>query len=264
MWDRQDVDFIQSQDVTWSTVPAGTFAAGEQQRLLSADRSDGALTAIVQFRNRVRGRLAAGADVFVLEGAGTLNRQAIQRSDYVRLDPGADIDWLPMGRTVIYFGPFAAPRLDPGDAPAPPPLEIKHTERVPWVPAGWAEADALEPGAAMKWLCQEGPALVLLSGMLPGWKSPRVESHPIYEESFKLTGDILMGRRGVMRPGAYFYRGPDVEHGPLYTRTGTTSLIRWNAPATSVFSEPPPDGRWDALAATAYGATAAPATSPYE
>jgi hypothetical protein len=235
-------------------VPEGEFAAGEQQRILSQDPNDGALSAIVQFRNPLRGRLTSGADVFLLEGAGTLNGEGIGRSDYVRIPAGASVEWRPNGHTVIFLGSFGTPRLEAVDGEDPSALVITHSESVPWVPAGWADTGALEPGAAMKWLNRDGPALVLLAGMLPGWKSQAVESHPIYEESFKLTGDNLMGRRGVMQSGAYFYRGPDIEHGPLYTRTGTMSLIRWSAPATSVFSEPLPDGTWDSLAATAYAA----------
>jgi hypothetical protein len=37
------------------------------------------------------------------------------------------------------------------------------------------------------------------------------------EECFMLKGDILLGQRGVMGPGYYFWRPPHVEHGPMYT-----------------------------------------------
>jgi hypothetical protein len=264
MWDRPDVDFIQSQDVSWTPVPGGEFGAGGVQRILSRDAGDGALTSIVRFRDPIRGRLPAGADVFVLEGHGTLNGKVVRASDYVFIEPGTALDWRPTGRMSVYFGPFGAPALEPSASDPPMAIPIVATERLAWVPAGWAEDGALEPGAAMKWLRQDGPGLVLLAGMLPGWKSEPEEAHPIYEESFKLYGDIVMGRRGVMGPGAYFYRGPDVIHAPLYTRTGTMSLIRWSAPATSVFTEPPPGGDWETLARQAYEGRVPPVFRAYE
>lgn len=263
MWQRPDVDFIQTQDVAWQPIPDGTFAAGGQHRVLSEDPEDGAHTAIVRFRNLVHGRLAAGADVFVLEGSGTLNGATVHPLDYLFLRPDTTVQWDPSSRTTIYFGPFGAPLLDRPERGEVPALEVVASENLPWVSAGWADTDTLEPGAAMKWLRRDGPGMVLLAAMLPGWKSRFIESHPIYEESFKLTGDILMGRRGVMHPGAYFYRGPDVAHGPLYSRTGTMSLIRWSAPATSVFVEPTADSRWEVLAQGAYRDAPPPALGPY-
>jgi hypothetical protein len=264
MWDRPNVDFIQSQDVPWTSVPEDEFGSGGVQRILSRDAGDGAVTSIVRFRDPISGLLAAGGDVFVLEGHGTLNGNVVRASDYAFLRPGTVLDWRPTSRTSVYFGSFGTPFLEP--PPSDPRLAIPlvATERLAWVPAGWAEEGTLEPGAAMKWLRREGPGLVLLAAMLPGWRSEQEEAHPIHEESFKLHGDIVMGTRGVMGPGAYFYRGPDVIHGPLYTRTGTMSLIRWSAPATSVFTEPPPGNDCETLANQAYDGRVPPVFQCYE
>jgi len=264
MWGRRDVDFIQSQDVSWSIAPTGEFAAGEMTRILSRDDSDGAVTEIVRFHNRQAGYLVAGADIYILEGDGTLNGERVAGGQYVYLPAGVEIDWRPGTRMTAFFGSFAEPTLSavarPGDRGEP---RIVAPDLLPWIPAGWADEGTLDAGAAMKWLRSDtGPGLVLLSGMLPGWKSEKVESHPIFEESFKLVGDILMGARGVMRPGAYFYRPPNVAHGPLYSRSGTMSLIRWSQAATTTFTEP--SIAWDRLADIAYGSMTAPALRCHE
>jgi hypothetical protein len=264
MWDRPTVDFIQSQDLPWDVVPRGEFGTGDVRRVLSRDPEDGAISAILRFRNSISGRLEAGADVFILEGHGTLNGSPVHASDYVFLEPGAVIDWRPTSRTSIFFGSFGGPRLDSMTAEPLTAVDVVPTERLAWVSAGWASEGALESGAAMKWLRRDGPSLVLLAAMLPGWKSPAQEAHPVYEESFKLYGDIIMGSRGVMGPGAYFYRGPDIVHAPLYTRTGTMSLIRWSSPATSVFTDPPPDGDWETLSRQAYDGRTPPVFLPYD
>ena len=110
----------------------------------------------------------------------------------------------------------------------------------------------LEPGAMVKELRRSDEVYIYLAAMLPGWRSELEESHPVYEESFKIYGDVLMGSRGVMREGAYFFRAPDVFHGPLYSRTGTMSFIRSDAATTTTYREPAVGGTWAELARDAY------------
>jgi hypothetical protein len=70
--------------------------------------------------------------------------------------------------------------------------------------------------------------------------------------SYKIYGDVLMGARGVMREGSYFFRSPGVFHGPLYSRGGTMSFIRSDAAITTEYRDPAPGGAWDELARQAY------------
>lgn len=41
-----------------------------------------------------------------------------------------------------------------------------------------------------------------------------------------LRGDCLLGNHGEMGPGAYFWRPPYVQHGPLCTRNGAMYFFR--------------------------------------
>ncbi|MFD4668752.1 hypothetical protein ACFWNN_03405 [Lentzea sp. NPDC058450] len=254
MWNRPDVDFIHSADVPWTLVPDGDFgaAAGGRKRLLSTDPSDGAETHLLQVRAEHRGVLPAEADIYVVGGSGTLDGERIEVNDYVHVPAGATIDLKPSVRGLtLYCGFWGAPRFvseeDSGQRTA-----ITHTELLRWTPATWSGEVELDPGAMLKTLRQDDSVYIYLAAMMPGWRSADEEAHPVYEESFKIYGDVLMGARGVMREGAYFFRSPDVFHGPLYSRSGTMSFIRSDAATTTEYRTPPPAGAWDELARVAY------------
>jgi hypothetical protein len=104
----------------------------------------------------------------------------------------------------------------------------------------------------LKTLRHDDRAYIYLAAMMPGWRSESEEAHPVYEESYKIYGDVLMGARGVMREGSYFFRSPGVFHGPLYSRGGTMSFIRSDATTTTEYRDPAPGGAWDELARQAY------------
>lgn len=41
-----------------------------------------------------------------------------------------------------------------------------------------------------------------------------------------LRGDVLLGHRGAMTAGSYFWRPPNVEHGPMFSLNGGTFYFR--------------------------------------
>lgn len=255
MWKRSDVDFIQTQDVPWDPIEQGSFGflGGGRKQLLSRDESDGAETAIVQVRDRQQGVLESDVDIYVHDGEGTLGGERLLTGDYLYLPAGTDIDLVPSVRgLVLYCGFWGRPGLG-AEAPAGSG-EALHVrpELMEWEPAGWSSGVPLHPGAMVKRLRQGDGVNIYLAAMMPGWRCEEEESHPVYEESFKIYGDVLMGARGVIREGGYFYRAPDVFHGPLYSRTGTMSFIRSDGPTTTTYREPSPGGSWQELAERAY------------
>lgn len=60
----------------------------------------------------------------------------------------------------------------------------------------------------------------------PEYLEHRAEIHPTVEEGFVLRGDVLLGSRGEMRAGDYFWRPPNVRHGPIYCRSGRLIFFR--------------------------------------
>lgn len=253
MWDRPNIEFLQSQDLSWLAVPDGEFGSGGGLRkVLSADATAGAATTLIRFRSPQRGVLPAGADVYVLEGTGEFNGQRYGPGHYFYLPPGGAVDLRPAGtRTTVYFGPFGLPSLVDDD-PTAEPARHEIVEDLPWSAPGWNGDTPLEPGVSLKWLRRDERGIVYFSAKLPGWKSPQEEVHPNSEESFKVYGDTLLGAAGVMTPGSYFFHRPGLWHGPLYTRTGTASFIRASADTSTEYREPAPGGRCDVLAAHAY------------
>ena len=254
MWKRSDVDFIESAEVPWERPADGQFgyAGGGRKRVLSRDPEDGAETAVQRIVDPQRGVLAAEADLYVLSGGGSVNGQEIDVNDYVHINAGTRVDLVPGIRgLVLYSGFWATPTFGPGDGD-PGGVAVTDTERLEWTPATWSGETKLAPGAMLKTLRQDDRAYIYLAAMMPGWRSEAEEAHPVYEESYKVYGDVLMGARGVMREGSYFFRSPGVFHGPLYSRGGTMSFIRSDAATTTEYREPPPGGAWDELARRAY------------
>lgn len=257
MWNRPDVDFIQSQDVTWQPIPIGEFGAkgGGRKRVLSNDAKAGAETALVQVKDLQEGVLGSDVDIYVVGGQGTLNGQPLLTGDYVFAPAGSAVAIQPSVRGLqVYYGSWGSPSLESRVEVVTDGAGLihRHPEEERWAPAGWSGDVELEPGAMVKQLRQSDGVNIYLAAMLPGWRCISEESHPVYEESFKIYGDVLMGARGVMWEGAYFFRSPGVFHGPLYSRTGTMSFIRSNAPTTTTYRAPGPGGTWNELAANAY------------
>jgi hypothetical protein len=254
MWNRSDVDFADSADVPWERPADGEFgfAGGGRKRVLSRDLGDGAETAVQRVVDPQRGVLAAEADLYVLSGGGVLNGEPIEVNDYLHVAAGAELDLVPGVRgLVLYCGFWTTPVFGPGDGDRGA-VSVTHTERLQWTAATWSGEVELRPGAMLKTLRRDDHAYIYLAAMMPGWRSESEEAHPVYEESYKVYGDVLMGARGVMRAGSYFFRSPHVFHGPLYSRGGTMSFIRSDAATTTEYRDPAPGGAWDELARQAY------------
>ncbi|MBK1789190.1 hypothetical protein [Prauserella cavernicola] len=254
MWQRTDVDFIHTQEVPWDPIPEGMFGAlgGGRKQVLSRDESDGAETAIIRVRDRQSGILASDVDLYVHAGEGTIGGQELLTGDFVHVPAGTGIDIRPSVRGLALYCGFWGPSALTAGSGDGAGLRHLRPETMEWEPAGWSGDVALHPGAMVKRLRQGDGVNIYLAAMMPGWHCEEEESHPVYEESFKIHGDVLMGSRGVIREGGYFFRSPDVFHGPLYSRSGTMSLIRSDGPTTTTYREPPAGGTWHELARNAY------------
>lgn len=253
MWDRPDVDFVRAQDLPWEHVPAGEFGGahgGGLRKLLSIDRGDGARTDLVTFTNEQTGVLSAAADLYVVAGHGRVNDEPYAPGTYVHATATSTLSWVPAaGPTTLYAGHFATPAFEPGDGSGA--VTIKGETREEWVAMGWRGDEPQPDDVRIRWLRQDDDGIVFLVGMLAGYTAPMEENHPVYEESFKIAGDLLLGRRGVVKPGGYFFRSPGAWHGPLYSRTGNLSIIRKNGFGSTDY-RPPQSGGLDELVPALY------------
>ena len=77
-----------------------------------------------------------------------------------------------------------------------------------------------------------------LLGAVANWGGGAVEVHPVVEEMYLVSGEIV-GERGSMRGGAYFWRPPGLRHGPFATRQPSVHFFRSKGgPLSTVFEEP--------------------------
>lgn len=245
MWNRPEVDYLDSTVLSWKLAEAGTLAGCQgdgASKLLSRDQEVGANTSLLRFRSAQSGRLDSAADLLVLSGAGSCNGRSYAAGDFMHVSAGSDLHIDPeVGETVLYAAFFGANRLvAAGAAKSDDGVEFLPTESREWTSMTWRgdRTDSDGPGARIQWLRQDDDGIAFLVAMLPGWSSDAVETHPVYEESYKIAGDLLMGRRGIVRTGGYFYRHPERPHGPLYTRDGSLSIIRKNGLGSTAYEAP--------------------------
>ena len=92
---------------------------------------------------------------------------------------------------------------------------------------GYTVAAATSVRSAVK-----SAAPVLLSPIADVEVTTPLEKHPYVEEMYQLDGEISTNV-GVMRRGAYFWRPPQVSHGPIASRPGFLALFRSNGGARS-------------------------------
>jgi hypothetical protein len=81
-------------------------------------------------------------------------------------------------------------------------------------------------------------------GTMPLRSGRRPEKHPVVEEMFLVSGE-LVGNLGVMHAGAYFWRPPEIWHGPYGSWTGNVMLFRTRGgPLSTVYTEDEREFDW--------------------
>ncbi len=226
---RPQIEFIQSQSLPWTHAPRFGLGDGVQVKVLSEDADSGAASLLVRYPAGCRldpGARGADEEVLVLDGALQVGDRPYGHMAYAHWPNGfsAGARHSATGATVLTF--FSA---DPrGRAPADfdPTRLVEHldTFEVPYTGNFHPE---FPPGAGRKVLFtdpQSGATSWLL-GTLPMRWAERSEEHDHVEEMYLLAGESH-GDRGVMRPGAYFWRPGLIPHGPYGTMTGNLYFFR--------------------------------------
>jgi hypothetical protein len=220
---REHIEFIEWDDVAAERVADGPFAEIER-RVLSADDRDVDHTALGHFFAGWSHAIAGPSPVelFCLRGEAKIAGQRLGPGCYAYVPSGA-------GEAVLSTDEGAEILImvepeRPGDPDAR--VEVVDQAQIAWHMPGPNPDRAL--GIAIK-LFREDPLTkdwTWVSAVVPGWLSRRAEVHPTVEECFMLRGDILLGTRGVMHAGSYFWRPALVEHGPMYSRDGAFFFFR--------------------------------------
>lgn len=261
MWNRPYVPRLHARDLPWLAAEEslGGLAPGAQLRILSRDAGNGAMTCLLRlppgWSQPQPWTLAADAEYFVLEGALREGERGVRQGAYLHRAAGiAHPGWRTGGGALLYAMWSAKPAatsvaathgiaaLDAAVASSPAsgahPGEAASEATGDWLDTGaMAEhptpVEGPVPGINVRILRRDAATggMTLIVAIPRGWEELRSEHHDCVEESYKLSGEIWLRenqRPHVLAAGDYFFRPPRIKHGPMRTREGTASLIRFS------------------------------------
>ena len=235
---RPHIEFIDALGVACVPITDGPFA-GASRRMLSADADGGGdSTALVHVPPAWSGDLAASTrpmEIFVLDGTLTV-AHSVCRPGVHAFVPARHAQ----AKAESPGGCAALVMVEPDRAPDDD-MAVVDSNDMPWT--GPPVDGPVPQGIVVKRL-RVAPGtgdVSWIAAVVPGWRESRAEVHETIEECLMLRGDILLGRRGVMGPGSYFWRPPRVEHGPMCSLSGGLFFFRSKGGGLTTRHVPVPD-----------------------
>ena len=232
---RPHIEFIQSQWLPLEDAWDGNARSGTRFQTLSRDRASGACSLIVHYPagwSVDEQALAADEELFVLDGALELDGRRLGPHCYAHLPRGFNRRRLasPSGARVITFfsdspQPAGPARFDPARLVSG--LDTRRMDGMTGPRKHMASEGFRFEGTVHKLLFDDPETgdKTWIAGLMPYWHSDLIETHPVCEEEFALSGDVHLPC-GIMREGSYFWRPANVPHGPFGTTGGTLHLCR--------------------------------------
>lgn len=227
---RPHIEFVQSQRIPWSRERLQEIRPGAETRLLSEDDESGASSLLVRYGAGFQapaGALDVDDELLVLDGEVTIGGQAYSAMSYAHLPAGYDAGaWSSTGGAIVLEFFSGRPARAASATPWDEARLVRH-RNVYDVPYTGNFHPDFPPGAGRKLLYQDPLTkdTTWVLGTLPLRWAERSEVHPTVEEMYLLAGEVH-GDRGIMRPGAYFWRPPAVPHGPFGSQTGNLYFFR--------------------------------------
>jgi hypothetical protein len=231
---RPHIEFIHAQHLPWDPAPFPEAPWSElRAKVLSRDAASGACSLIVELpagfcaRGTPEGR---PLELYVLDGGCRIGDESLRLDAYADLSGGgAEVDLATAQRTVLLA--FAGDPPAPGARRAPCGPRVVDTHDMAWT------RHDIDPAVQFLNLSHKvlrhdpatgGKTLLLSTGAQThprDWREAQLLHHCV-EEMYLLGGDMI-GERGVMYEGAYFWRPAGLWHGPFGSRRGSLSLIRF-------------------------------------
>jgi hypothetical protein len=231
---RPHIEFVQSQWLPLTTA-GSACARGVPARQLSRDPADGACSLIIHYPpgwSIAEQALDADEELFVLDGAIELDGRVLGVHGYAHLPRGyvrTRMASAAGARVLTFFSaepePCGPQRFDPQRLV--PSLDSRRMRGVTGPRKHMGSEGFRHEGTVHKLLFDDPLTgdKTWLAGLGPYWHSDLIETHPVCEEEFALSGDVHLPS-GIMREGAYFWRPAGVPHGPFGTTGGTLHLCR--------------------------------------
>ena len=234
---RPHTEFIHAQDLEWETGVLPDHLGSLECKVLSMDNVTGACSLIVRYPAgwslSKAVHLEGSHEFLVLDGTLEISSQRYSFDSYAYLPSGAlHENWFTRDGAVAltFFSSLPAIHDGPGSS-----IE----EAIPYVylhDVDWS-TEGIDPDLAFLRIAHKilrrdedkgETTMILNSGAQThpkDWKEGAL-AHPCVEEMFLLSGDIIADR-GVMHAGAYFWRPPEIWHGPFGSRNGHLCVIRF-------------------------------------
>lgn len=256
---RPHIEFIQAQASRWRTLAEGRVRPGVEAKRLSYDPDSQAASVILRYpagwAMEQEHHLDSDEELYVLSGELIFSGETYGAGDYAYLPGGYPRTGMsaPDGADVLTFFEGAHVNVI-GPAPDGFYDASKLVKRIPTRSVEWGSATdpkVKAPGVKRLGLRKDaktGETTWLLDIDETGMTGEvnRLETHPVVEEVFLLSGEMHMPM-GVLREGAYFWRPAGIAHGPVGTRTGALGFFRCKGgPLTTDWSDESYPVPWDA------------------
>ena len=226
---RPWIEFLQAQMLPWREDDLNGTRPGVESKVLSRDSETGALSLLLRIPagwSLPAGALACDEEFLVLEGGLEIGAVHYGPFGYAHWPAGHDAGARVSADGAVMLAFFSAtPQAGPA-GPVDPARLVSHVDAFSVTYTGNFHPE-FPAGAGRKLLFVDpytGDTSWLL-GTLPMRWAERAEVHPVVEEMYLLAGESH-GNRGVMKPGAYFWRPPHIPHGPYGTITGNLYFFR--------------------------------------
>lgn len=247
---RPWIEFVQSQNLPWRRDDLSGARPGVEIKTLSLDGDTGAASLLVRYnpgwRLPASGMLSVDEEFLVLDGSFTIGDQLYREKSYAHLPAGYVRGPMSSETGAVVLAFFSARPAWTAETIAVDPARLVESLDAFAVPYTGKFHPEFPPGAGRKVL-HEDPVThdqTWILGTLPMRWAERAEIHPVVEEMYLLSGESH-GNRGVMRPGAYFWRPPGIPHGPYGTLTGNLYFFRTKGgPLSTDYVDVPEPFRW--------------------
>ncbi len=245
---RPQIEFIQSQTLPWQADDRFGLGAGAEVKVLSEDGGTGAASLLVRYPagwSLPGGARGGDEEILVLEGALTAGTRRFGYLHYARWPAGHDAGVRASAEGAVVLTFLSGDLRRPAPARFDPAHRVEHLDTFAAPYTGNFHPE-FPPGAGRKVLYTDPltQETSWILGTLPLRWAERAEVHEFVEEMYLLSGESH-GDRGVMRPGAYFWRPGHIPHGPYGTLTGNLYFFRTQGgPLVTRYVEPQTPFHW--------------------
>lgn len=238
MDNRPHCEFIQAQMLPWRRIGPLAARPDAEYKFLSRDAATGACSALIRYPagyHRIGPEcIDADEEIYVLEGEVNINGVEYGFDSFAFLPAHFERSEMFCKNGAVVLSFFSKePLLNKDFAKFDSSRLIKKIDvlHMPW------DMTLNDPNLSHLGISRKNLRLddvtgerTFLSMILPHSEPPQskgpTETHPIVEEAYLISGS-LTGPNGTMSPGAYFWRPPNIPHGPFGTRWGCVLLVRF-------------------------------------